>query len=282
MNNRTFIVTGGNTGIGKAIALSLAQKQFHVTIISRDPQKGKHAVAEIQNATGHDAVDLVIGDLSSVSSTHQLADTLLERFPNIAVLINNAGVWMPRRELNQDQLEYSFMVNHLAPFILSNRLLPLLKANAPARIVNVNAGLYVKGKLDLEKTPFGHDFSRMGTYANTKLCNILFTKELANRICNSGVTVNAVHPGVIRTNLGDTSGIVGAILRLVKRSWASPEEGAQAPVWLATSSAVEGINGQYFNEQEAVEVSENAKDEELGLGLWNLSATLVGLESESM
>jgi NAD(P)-dependent dehydrogenase (short-subunit alcohol dehydrogenase family) len=282
MHNKTFIVTGGNTGIGKAIALSLAQKQLHVVIVSRDSQKGDQAVAEIQNATDHDAVDLVVGDLSSVSSTHQLADTLIERFPQTAVLINNAGVWMPKRKLNQDQLEYSFMVNHLAPFILSTRLLPLLKSNAPARIVNVNAGLYVKGKIDLKKTPFGNDFSRMGTYANTKLCNLLFTRELANRINDSGVTVNAVHPGVIRTNLGDTSGIVGALLRLVKRSWASPEEGALAPVWLATSSVVEGINGQYYDEQEAVEASENAKDEELGLGLWNLSASLARLESASM
>lgn len=279
MIDKTFIVTGGNTGIGKAIAQALAAKQAHVVIVSRDPQKGAQTVADIQKAADHDKVDLVVGDLGSILSTQQLADTLLERFPDIAVLINNAGVWPLKRQLNEDQLETAFMVNHLAPFILSNRLLPRLKANAPARIVNVNAGLYVNGKVDLDKTPYGQDFSRMGTYANTKLCNVLFTRELSKRIEGSGVTVNAVHPGVIRTNLGETSGIMGALLRLVKRSWDTPEAGAKAPVWLAASPDVDGVNGQYFNLQEVTEVNDRAKDAELGQKLWDLSVSLAGIEA---
>lgn len=169
------------------------------------------------------------------------------------------------------------MVNHLAPFILSNRLLPRLKANAPARIVNINAGLYAMGKVDLEETPYGRDFGRIRTYANTKLCNLLFTREMAQRIESSGVTVNAVHPGVINTNLGDTSGLVGLLLRLVKRFWDPPEEGAKAPVWLATSPEVEGVNGRYFELQEAVEVEGKARDGALGRRLWELSAELGGL-----
>jgi NAD(P)-dependent dehydrogenase (short-subunit alcohol dehydrogenase family) len=173
------------------------------------------------------------------------------------------------------------MVNHLAPFILSSRLLPCLKANQPARIVNVNAGLYTMGALDLDKTPYGQDFGRLKTYANTKLCNLLFTRELANRLEGSGVTANAVHPGVIRTNLGDSSGLVGALLRLVRRSFAAPEAGARAPVWLATSPDLEGVNGQYFNLQEPAEVAENARDAELGRRLWSLSAALAGLEESS-
>jgi NAD(P)-dependent dehydrogenase (short-subunit alcohol dehydrogenase family) len=274
MTNKTFIVTGGNTGIGKAIAQALATRQAHVVIISRDPQKGSQAVADIQQATRHTEVELVIGDLSAIASTHQLANTLLERFPNISVLINNAGVWMHKREINQDQLEYSFMVNHLAPFILSHRLLGRLKANAPTRIVNINAGLYAMGKLNLDKTPYGHDFSRLKTYATTKLCNLLFTRELANRIEGSGVTINAVHPGVIRTNLGDMSGVFGLLLRIAKRSWDPPEKGAKAPVWLATSPDVEGTNGQYFDIQEPTEVNEAAKDVVLSRKLWDLSVEL--------
>lgn len=281
MPDKTYVVTGGNTGIGKAIALALAQKQLHVVIISRDRQKGADALADIQNATHLEAVDLVVGDLGTIASTHQLADVLLERFPRISVLINNAGVWMHKRVINEDELEHSFMVNHLAPFILSLRLLPCLKANMPARIVNVNAGLYAMGKLDLDETPYGHDFSRIRTYANTKLCNLLFTRELANRIEGSGVTVNAVHPGVIRTNLGDTSGLVGVLLRLVKRLWETPEEGAKAPVWLATSPELEGVNGQYFDIQAATEVSENARDAELGRRLWDQSAALAGFQESS-
>lgn len=278
MNTKTFIVTGGNTGIGQAIAQALAAADAHVVIVSRDPQKGAQAIADIEQASPNKKVELVVGDLGSVASTHQLADTLLDRFPHSAVLINNAGVWLHECWINADQLEFSFMVNHLAPFILSNRLLTSLQANAPARIVNVNADLYVNGKLDLDKTPYGQDFSRMGTYANTKLCNVLFTRELAKRIEGSGVTVNAVHPGVIRTNLGDASGIVGLLLGLVKRFWETPTEGAKAPVWLATSPDVEGINGQYFDKCEAIEVNENAKDAELGQKLWDLSASLAGIE----
>ncbi|MCA9938764.1 MAG: SDR family NAD(P)-dependent oxidoreductase [Anaerolineales bacterium] len=274
MTNRTFVVTGGNTGIGRAIAQALAAAEHHVVITSRNQDRGVQAVAGIQQAIRHANVEMVIGDLSTIASTHQLADTLLERFPNIAVLINNAGVWMLKKQINPDQLEYSFMVNHLAPFILSTRLLPCLKANAPARIVNVNAGLYTMGKLNLDKTPYGRDFKAIKTYANTKLCNLLFTRELARRIAGSGVTVNAVHPGVIRTHLGDASGIVGLLLRFMKRSWDTPEEGAKAPVWLATSPEVEGLNGQYFDLQTRTEVNETVKDEALCRQLWDLSTTL--------
>lgn len=277
MNEKTFIVTGGNTGIGKAVAQALVQQQAHVVIVSRDAQKGAQAVADIQQAAHAAEVELVAGDFGTVASTHHLADTLLERFPNIAVLINNAGVWMHKREINQDQLENSFMVNHLAPFILSHRLLPRLTANAPARIVNVNAGLYAMGKLNLDKTPYGHDFNRLKTYATTKLCNVLFMLEMARRIEGSGVTINAVHPGVINTHLGDTTGIVGLLLRLAKRSWDPPEEGAKAPVWLATSPEVEGVNGQYFDIQKPTELNEGAKDVVASQQLWDLSVKLARL-----
>ena len=121
-------------------------------------------------------------------------------------------------------------------------------------------------------------FSPMGTYASSKLCNVLFTRELAKRIEGSGVTVNAVHPGVIRTNLGDTGGIVGVLLRLFKRTWGTPEKGAQAPVWLATSPEVAGVNGQFYNLQEAMDVNEIAKDEKLARDLWDLSTALARLE----
>jgi NAD(P)-dependent dehydrogenase (short-subunit alcohol dehydrogenase family) len=173
------------------------------------------------------------------------------------------------------------MVNHLAPFILSYRLVPLLKSNAPARIVNVIAKQYVRGKIDLERTPFGHDFSRVGTYANTKLCNLITTIQLANRLSRSGVTVNAVHPGVSQTELGNPSGFLGTLFRLAKRSLPSPAEGARAPVWLATSPDVVGINGQYFEMLKATEVEENARDDLLGRNLWDLSVNLAGLDSGS-
>lgn len=278
-DERTFIVTGGNAGIGKAIAASLATMNAHVVIISRDQLRGEQAIKDIREANSGGSVDLVVGDLGSVDQVRRLASALLERYPKIHVLINNAGIWPTRRMLNPDGLEASFMVNHMAPFMLSNLLLKRLRGSAPSRIVNVNAGLYVFGRLDLEKTPWGFDFSRFRTYANTKLCNMLFTREFARRIEGSGVTINALHPGVIRTNLGQTKGILGTLLNLAKRFFGTPEEGARAPVWLATNAELETVSGKYFDEKVETEITEAARDMELSNSLWNLSVNLAGISA---
>lgn len=277
MDKGTCIVTGGNAGIGKAIAASLAGMKRHVAIVSRNPEKGEAALRDIRRESGNGSVELVVGNLGTIESAKKLSATLIDRFPDASVLVNNAGVWMTRRLVNEDGLEYSFMVNHLAPFILGNMLFETLKRNAPARIVNVNAGLYVFGALDLARTPYGRDFSRLRTYMNTKLCNTLFTREFAGIIQGSGVTVNALHPGVIRTSLGDTPGVFGALLRLMKQAMAPPEQGARAPVWLATAPELEGVNGKFFMLKEETEYSENARDVDLARKLWKLSAELSGV-----
>ena len=276
--HKTIIVTGGNDGIGKAVAEQLAAQTHRVVIVSRDAARGRQAQADIQDKTGT-AVDLVVGELGSIGSTRQLAATLLEQYPQIHVLINNAGIWATRRRQNEDGLEMSFMVNHMAPFILSNLLFERLQAGPSGRIVNVNAGLYVRGQLDLTKTPYGHDFSRLNTYANTKLCNVLFTMEFARRIEKTGVTINAVHPGVIRTKLGESKGLLSALMRLVKRGWDAPEKGAEAPVWLAVSEVVAGINGRYFDLQSEIPLTAPASDTALAQKLWDLSANLAHIET---
>lgn len=278
MNGKVFVVTGANTGIGKAIAMELAKQKARVVMVSRDYNKGLNALEDIRGTSENQCVELVRGDLSTIDGCRKLALFLLEKYPDINVLINNAGVWNTKCKLNKDGLETTFMVNHMAPFILSSLLLDQLKKNAPSRIVNVNAGLYVKGKLDIEKTPYGKDFSKLGTYANTKLCNALFTYELARRIDGSGVTVNAVHPGVIKTDLGsDTKGVFGIILRAAKHFWDTPEQGAKAPVWLAADPALQNTNGKYFMMQKETEFIDAAKDNEQARRLWELSARLAGI-----
>lgn len=274
MNSKAFIITGANTGIGKAIAAALAKQNKKVVIVCRSYEKGIQALEDIRRASGNQCVELETGDLSTIDSCRKLGFSLLEKYPDMNVLINNAGVWKTEYEVNSDGLETTFMVNHMAPFILSNLLLEQLKNNAPSRIVNVNAGLYIKGKADLDKTPFGKDFTKFGTYANTKLCNVLFTTELARRVEGSGVTVNAVHPGVIKTNLGNTKGLLGIVLRTAKHFWGTPEEGAKAPVWLATAPELENTNGKFYMLQEEMELTEAAKDKELARRLWDLSAGL--------
>ncbi|MEZ4590833.1 MAG: SDR family NAD(P)-dependent oxidoreductase [Chloroflexota bacterium] len=271
MKDRVCVVTGGNAGIGRAMVQALAQQQAQVVLVSRDKARGETAVQEIRATNPNANIHLVIGDMGSVASTHQLAQTLLERYPQIHVLINNAGVWPTKKRLNADGLEESFMVNHLAPFMLNQLLRERLQASAPARIVNVSAGLYVNGRVDLQKTPYGHDFHPIRTYASTKLCNVLCLPLEAAQLAGSGVIVNAVHPGVINTKLGTMRGPLGWLMKLVKRSWATPEQGAIAPVWLATAPELVDTNGRYFNEKEAIPLADVAKNNELAQQLWQFS-----------
>lgn len=273
MQTGAYIVTGANAGIGYEIALSLAKKGLHVVMVCRNAARGKAALARIR-ATTNANVELQLGDLSTVASTRQLADTLLERYAKVACLIHNAGIWPTKKVINADGLELAFMVNHLAPFLLTQRLAKRLVASAPARIVYVSAGLYIKGKVDLEQTPYGEDFGRIRTYCNTKLCSVLTLDRLATQFADSGVTVNMVHPGVIRTNLGDSGGPVGWLLRQVKRSWSTPAEGAIAPVWLATAPEHAETNGVYFDEKTVMPLADNAKDKALAESLWHLSLKL--------
>ncbi|HAA59090.1 MAG TPA: retinol dehydrogenase [Myxococcales bacterium] len=266
-----YIVTGGNAGIGKAIAKSLAEKQKHVVIVSRDPKKGRIACEELREQTGHQQIDFVQGRLDSIEEVHTLAQTLSTQYPTIQCLINNAGVWMTSHKQTEDGLEWTYMVNHLAPFLLTRWLIPQLQQATDARIVNVNAGLYVFGTYDPERTPYGKDFHRMRTYADSKLCNILFTIECAKRLEGSGITINAVHPGVIRTGLGITNDLVSKFVSFLKLFWKSPQKGADAPVWLATSDEIKDISGAYFDLRKQTPFNEAASQQEARLRCWEQS-----------
>jgi NAD(P)-dependent dehydrogenase (short-subunit alcohol dehydrogenase family) len=274
---KTVIVTGGNTGIGKAIAVSLAKQGCHVVIISRNAEKGKDALADIINLGENKNIELVIGDLGTIDGVKKLADELIIKYPDARVLINNAGVWLMKKSINVDGLEQTFMVNHLAPFILSTMLFKVLKNNAPSRIVNVNAGLYVFGKFNPEKTPYGKDFGMVRTYMNSKLCNVMFTRDFAVLLKGSGVTINALHPGVINTGLGVSKGFFGNIIQIMKKNMSTPEEGAEAPVHLALATELEGISGRFFMLSEETPYNRNALNEEKSKYLRDLSIKLTGV-----
>jgi NAD(P)-dependent dehydrogenase (short-subunit alcohol dehydrogenase family) len=248
---RTAVVTGGNRGIGYAVCESLARKGFRVLAVVRDP-----------SATMPDGVEAVRGDLSSRRTVAALAATLREE--TIDVLVNNAGVWPTRLRHNEDGIEESFAVNHLAPFQLNLALEQRLR-----RVVQVSAGLYVKGRVDLDRTPSGADFHRMRSYCDTKRANLLLVPLFARRWQDAGVTIDAVHPGVIRTSLGDPGGAVGAVLRLVKRRWAPPETGAAPVVRLADETGT----GRYFN----IDAEEPLPSEaDLASRLWDQARELTG------
>jgi len=279
MRDKICIVIGGNRGIGYEIAKELAARRARVLLVSRDAPRGRRAVAQMQAEIPEADIMPVTGDLSTIAGTRQLADSLLAQAPRIDVLVNNAGVWPTAMITNADGLEISFMVNFLAPFMLSHLLKERLIAGAPARIVHVNAGLYVRGKVDLARTPYGKDFGRIQTYCNSKLCGVLTLARETAMFESHGVTVSMVHPGVVNTDLGDMGGVLGWLMKQVKRRWMTPQQGAVAPVWLATAPELAETTGAFFNEKEVMPLDDVAKDEQLVRDLWRFAASAAGFES---
>ena len=248
---RTAVVTGGNRGIGYAVCESLVHKGFRTIAVVRNLDAGVPP-----------KVEKVTGDLANKRTVAALVTALRDTCPTIDVLVHNAGVWPTRRTHNEDGLEESFAVNHLAPFQLNLALEDRLR-----RVVQVSAGLYVKGRVDLDRTPYGKDFHRMRTYCDTKRANLLLVPLFARRWQDAGVTIDAVHPGVIRTDLGDPGGALGAVLRLVKRRWATPADGAAPIVRLADDTGT----GRYFDID-----TESALPDGPAQPLWDQARDLTG------
>lgn len=254
---RTAVVTGGNRGIGKAVVEALARQDFRVVALVRDPAQA----APLRRP----GVDVVVGDLSSTRTVAAAAEAIRDACPAIDVLVHNAGLWPTALTHNEDGIEQAFAVNHLAPFQLN-----LALEDRVAKVVQVSAGLYVKGRVDPDRTPAGADFHRMRTYCDTKLANLLMLPLFARRWQDSGVTINAVHPGVIRTRLGDPGGPLGVLLRTVKLTWRPPAAGAAPIVRLAR---LDGVTGRYFDVDEE---KPGPSDEDLAQRLWQQALALTG------
>ncbi|MBM4783183.1 MAG: SDR family NAD(P)-dependent oxidoreductase [Archangiaceae bacterium] len=258
------VVTGANRGIGLEVARGLLARGWQVTAVVRSDETGQ----AVTRALG--AVRVVTGPLDELSQVRRVGATLLEG-PPISALVHNAGVWPSARVLTVDGLEQAFAVNHLAPFLL-NHLLGAHLANA--RVVQVSAGLAVKGRVDLERTPRGDDFSALRTYATTKLCNLALTNRWVSSFAAKGSSYAAVHPGVIRTGLGDRRGPLGWLLRLAKRGWKSPEEGGANVVKVV---AAEGERGCWFDEARPAPLPSAAADPMLADALWRQAASLCAI-----
>lgn len=269
---QTAVVTGASRGIGKAVAEKLVESGFRVLMLGRDGATGEAIRAELAKR-GH--AEWITADLGSVAGIEAAAAAVARAAPRLDLLIQNAGIWPQRRVLSADGFEESFVVNHLAPFLLNHRLASALAPGA--RIVQVSSGLYAKGTVDLERTPSGLDFHPIRTYASTKLCNLLLLRAFARLFEPAGVTVNALHPGVIRTGLGDRAGVFGLLLKAVKRTWKSPETGARSVLRLACDPALQGVTGKYFHVERETELEPVARDEELAARVWAHAAAAVGL-----
>ncbi len=275
LKGKVCLVTGGNTGLGKSTATALARMGGHVIILSRDKARGEAAVAEIKSQTGNQQVDLLLGDLGSQQSTRSAVAEFKSRYNKLHVLVNNAGVNVGNRVLTPDGIESTFAINHLGPFLFTNLLLDVLKASAPSRVVNISSGAHTAGNIQLDDLQFEKKYSAFRAYAQSKLANVLFTTELARRLAGTGVTVNAVDPGTVRTSLGSDQWIFRLAVKLP--FFVSPDQGAQTAVHVATAPEIEGVTGKYFAKSKEKTPSKRAQDAALAKQLWDISAKLTNL-----
>ncbi|GHO89235.1 SDR family oxidoreductase [Dictyobacter formicarum] len=275
MQGKVCLVTGANNGIGKITALELAQRGATVILVSRNRAKGEAAQAEIKRLSGNDKVDLLIADMSSLASVRQLAQEVKAKYPQLHVLLNNAGAMYTKRQESVDGIENSFATNYVGPFLLTNLLLDLLKASAPARIINVSSMAHKMGKIDFDDLQSEKSYGAMRVYGSAKLALTLFTYELARRLAGTGVTVNNLHPGVVGTGFfGD--GLLGRLSKLVMLT---PEKGAQTSIYLATSPDVANVTGKYFEKSKATPSSKASYDEQAAKKLWQITEQLIEQKS---
>jgi NAD(P)-dependent dehydrogenase (short-subunit alcohol dehydrogenase family) len=271
MQGKTVIVTGGTNGIGLVTARELARLGAQETIISRSAEKCATVAASIQSETDN-PVEFIAADLSTLAGIMHAAAVFKQRHTRLHVLVNNAGGFFMRRTLTEDGNETTFALNHLNYFLLTILLLDLLKASAPARIINVASGSHLKAAIDFDDLHGEKHYTGMGAYGQSKLANVLFTYELARRLEGSGVTVNAMHPGFTGTGIGKNNGFIVALaLRVAHLFSRKPEEGAQTCVYLASSPEVEGVTGKYYFDCKPEDSSPLSHDQALAEKLWQVS-----------
>ena len=279
MGGKVVLITGGTSGIGKAAATALAGMGATVVITGRNEERGKRALQEIREESGNDGAELILADLTVQDEVRRLTEELRERHNQLEVLVNNAGLVLSERTETPDGIEMQLAINHLAPFLLTNLLLDLLKESAPSRIVTVSSDAHRWAKIDLDDLQSRKRYRGMQVYGKTKLANIMFTYELAERLEGTGVTANCMHPGGVNTNFGNNQGgPMNLLFRLFKPFMRSPEQGADTLIYLASSPEVEGMTGKYLADRKVKAASDAAYDETTRKRLWEASEELTGLK----
>ncbi len=270
MRDKVCIVTGATGGLGKAIARGLAQLDARVVLACRDKERGERVQWEIVSATGNRALELIFVDLANRTSIRTAAAQFKATHDRLDVLINTAAVFQSKRTTTPDGFETMFVTNHLGPFLLTNLLLDKLRASAPARIINVTAPSTVP--LDFDDLQSERKFRALHAFGASKMANLLFTYELARRLDGTGVTVNAVHPGLVKSDLMRESPRV--MNWVVQWMSAAPEKGAETPVYLATSPDVAKVTGKFFKDKKSIESNAYSHDAAVQNRLWEVSAAL--------
>lgn len=266
LRGKIMLVSGATGGIGRVAAARLAQRGAQVTIIGRDPERTARVAGEI-GAAGH-----LLGDLSQPGEVRRVAAEFAASHDRLDVLLNNAGAFYNKRQETPDGLEMTWALNHLSYFLLTQELLPLLRAAGPARIVNVSSAAHVGARIHWDDPEFRRGYSGWAAYGQSKLANVLFTRELAHRLQGSQVTANALHPGMVATGFGhNNSKMMSRVFQLIRPFSKTEEQGAQTSIYLAGSPEVQGVSGRYFSNEREVQPAAQALDDAAALRLWQLS-----------
>lgn len=279
MHGKVCIVTGCSSGIGRETALALAEMGATIIMAVRSLERGQAALEYILQETNEPHIELMKCDVASRTSIERFASEFTGKFDSLHVLVNNAGAVFSRRQVTEDGFERTLAVNYLGPFLLTRELLPILKSSAPSRVINLCSGLYKSGSVVLDDLQSEAKYSSQQVYRNSKLMVLMHTYSLAKKLEGSGVSVNAVLPGFVATNLGKNSGsrMQSLMFGMMKPFQLSPKEGAETSVYVATSSEVEGISGKCFSKKQVTATTETSNDESLQKMLWSKTLEILGL-----
>jgi NAD(P)-dependent dehydrogenase (short-subunit alcohol dehydrogenase family) len=280
MKGKTVVITGGTSGIGEVAALELAQMGARIVLVGRDKPRAQTTLARLRERGPGLAHTVHYADLTRLAEMKRVAAQIAGAEPRIDVLINNAGAMFAARRVTEDGLERTFALNHMAYFVVTAGLRERLTASAGARIVNTASDAHRGAMLDFDNLQSEKGFGAMQAYGRSKLCNILFTRELARRLHGTGVTANCLHPGFVDTRFGDQSGgLISHIVWLAKYFAIPPTEGAKTVVYLASSPEADGVSGKYFYKCRATTPSPAAEDDQAASALWERSVELAGVKA---
>jgi NAD(P)-dependent dehydrogenase (short-subunit alcohol dehydrogenase family) len=279
MTGKTVVITGASSGIGLEAALGLAKLGARVVMVSREKQRGLEAVEYVKTNSGNKAVDLLLTDLSSLKNVRKLASDIKKKYKKLDVLLNNAGGVFGKRALTPDGFEWTFALDHLAPFLLTNLLLPLLKKSGNSRVVTVASMAHMMGHINFDDLMAEKKYAEMGAYSQAKLANVLFASELARRLKGTKVTSNSLHPGVVHTKFAQSGGALsGFFYNVFGFLMETPAQGARTSIYAASSPEMEGVTGKYLSACKITNPTAEARDEAVAKRLWDVSAKLVGLK----
>lgn len=280
LKNKLCIVTGANSGIGKETVRAFAQMGAYVVMVCRNEQRARQAQQELINDTGHSGIEVMLADLSLQYDVREVAKKIEKQYERVDVLVNNAGLIADKREETADGIEKTLAVNHLAPFLLTNLLWDRLQKAPEARVINVSSEAHRLGAeiFDPDNLQLVTGYTPMKAYGISKLCNIMFTHELAKRCAETNITTNCLHPGVVGTQLAEeASWIMKLVYTIGKPFMRSPRKGAATTIYLSTSDDVSSVNGKYFKNKKIASPSSIAYDDEITEKLWDISAELTAL-----